>query len=123
MLADVEYAASYVEKQLSSCRLALPVQLWIRKKLFYLIDSQYLKQECHRKVQLYWQWFQGIIEQSVMLKINRQDEKNSGEKQWHKLLYGHASYWLNLFKQNLPVGIYKWICRNILVIIISVETA
>lgn len=78
MLADVEYAASYVEKQLSSCRLAVPVTvkyLWIRKKLFYLIDSQYLKQECHRKMQLYWQWIQGIIEQSIMLKINRKDEK------------------------------------------------
>lgn len=34
---------------------------------------------------------QGIMEQPILLKINRKDEKNSGER-----LCGHASYWLNL---------------------------
>lgn len=81
--------------------------VWIRKKLFYLTDNQHEKKECYRKMQLYWQWIQGIIEQPILLKINRKDEKNSGERQWRMLLYGHASYWLKLFKPNLPLSTGK----------------
>lgn len=81
--------------------------MWIRKKLFYLTDSQYYKNNEMQKCCITGEENQGIIKQPILLKINGKDGRKSGERQWHLLLYGHASHWLNLFKQNLSLSAGK----------------